>query len=263
MALLTDRAAVVTGGASGIGRGIAIEYANQGADVVVADVREEPKEEGSPTHEVISEETDRQATYVACDVTEVDDLEAAVAAADEFGGIDVMVNNAGIWRPEAFFEVTEEAYQQMMDINMKGVYFGSQAAARRMVDGDGGSIVNVASVDAVFGHWLRPTYSASKAGVLQFSRSLAHGLGEHDVRVNAILPGAIETMIGPERPAEPTPEQQAAAGQQREEIIAQIPQGRMGQPEDVAGPAVFLASDMARYVTGTSLVADGGWTCWR
>jgi len=263
MALLTDRAAVVTGGASGIGRGIAIEYAEQGADVVVADVREDPKEEGAPTHELIGEETDREATFVDCDVTEVDDLEAAVAAADEFGGIDVMVNNAGIWRPENFFEVTEADYRQMMDINMKGVYFGSQVAAQRMVDGGGGSIINMSSIDGMFGHWMRPTYSASKAGVLQFSRSLAHGLGDDGVRVNAILPGAIETRIGPERPEAPSAEEQAAAEQQREAMLEEIPQGRMGQPEDVAGPAVFLASDLAEYVTGTGLVVDGGWTCWR
>lgn len=147
MTLLTDQAAVVTGGASGIGRGIALGVANAGADVVVADVREEPKGDGAPIHEVIEAETDREATVGNCDVTSVADLEAAVDAAEQFGGIDVMVNNAGIWRPEDFLEVTEADYEELMAINMKGVYFGAQAAARRMVDEDGGSIINVSSVN--------------------------------------------------------------------------------------------------------------------
>ena len=254
MALLSDTAAVVTGGASGIGRGIAIEYAKHGADVVVADVREEPKEEGAPTHEVIEEETDRQATYVHCDVTSVEDVEDAVDAADAFGGIDVMVNNAGIWRPEDFLEVTEEAYAELIDINLKGVYFGSQAAAKRMIDGDGGSIINVSSVNGLYGNGGYPSYTASKGGVRMLTRSLAHGLGEHDIRVNTIFPGAIDTEIGPEESdTEGTIDQ----------LLQMVPLGRQGQPVDIAGPAVFLASDLAAYTTGAELVVDGGWTCWR
>ncbi|MEF8838166.1 MAG: SDR family oxidoreductase [Haloarculaceae archaeon] len=254
MALLADTAAVVTGGASGIGRGIALEYANHGATVVVADVREEPKEEGAPTHEVIQEETDSEATFVDCDVTEVDDLEAAVAAADEFGGVDVMVNNAGIWRPEEFLEVTEQEYAQLMAINMKGVYFGSQTAAKRMVEADGGSIINISSVNGIFGNGGFPSYTVSKAGIRVLSRSLAHGLGDHGVRVNCILPGAIDTAIGPE---------DADTEGQIDQLLPMIPLGRQGQPADIGGAAVFLASDLASYVTGASLVVDGGWTTWR
>jgi len=263
MGLLTDTAAVVTGGASGIGRGIAIEYARQGADVVVADVREAPKGEGAPTHEEIRAETDRDAVFLECDVTEVGDLEAAVEAAGEFGGIDVMVNNAGIWHPEEFLEVTEAEYRRMMDINMKGVYFGAQAAARRMVEGGGGAIINMSSANGIYGNGGYPTYTVSKAGIRLLSRSLAHGLGEHGIRVNSIHPGAITTEIGPEREGEPTEEQEEAAAKQAEQLRAMIPQGRQGEPADVAGPAVFLASDLARYVTGASIVVDGGWTCWR
>jgi NAD(P)-dependent dehydrogenase (short-subunit alcohol dehydrogenase family) len=254
MALLTDQAAVVTGGASGIGRGIAIGFANEGADVVVADVREEPKGDGAPTHEVIDAETDREATFVNCDVTSVADLEAAVDAAEQFGGIDVMVNNAGIWRPEDFLEVTEADYEELMAINMKGVYFGAQAAARRMVDGGGGSIINVSSVNGLYGNGGFPTYTVSKGGIRTLTRSLAHGLGEQGIRVNAILPGAIDTEIGPE---------EADTEEMTEQLLQLIPLGRQGVPEDIAGPAVFLASDLAAYTTGASLVVDGGWTCWR
>lgn len=257
MALLRDRVAVVTGGSSGIGRGIALAYADHGADVVVADIREEPKEGGPPTHEAIAAETDAAATFVACDVTELGDLEAAVGAAGEFGGVDVMVNNAGIWHPESFLDVTEADYRRMMDVNLKGAYFGAQAAARRMVEADGGSIINVSSIAGLFGNGDWPTYAASKGGLTLLTYSLAHRFGGQGIRVNALHPGAIETLIGGE------PEDPEAAAAQAEQFVRQIPLGRYGQPEEVADAAVFLASDMASYVTGESLVVDGGWTSWR
>ncbi len=254
MGLLTDRAAVVTGGASGIGRGIALEYAREGADVVVADVREDPKEEGDPTHEVVRNETDREATYVHCDVTSVEDLEAAVDAAEAFGGVDVMVNNAGIWRPEDFLEVSEDQFSELLDINLKGVYFGSQAAAKRMSEGDGGSIINVSSVNGLYGNGGFPTYTVTKGGIRMLTRSLAHGLGEHGIRVNTIFPGAIDTEIGPE---------EVDTEGMIDQLLQMVPLGRQGLPVDIAGPAVFLASDLASYTTGAELVVDGGWTCWR
>jgi len=262
MSLLSDRVAVVTGGSSGIGRGISLALAEHGADVVVADVREEPKEGGLPTHEQIAADTDAEATFVTCDVTNVADLEAAVEAADAFGGVNVMVNNAGIYHPEAFLETTEAEYQQMLDINLKGVFFGAQAAAARMVEnGDGGSIINTSSVDGIFGHGDRPSYSASKGGVRLLTYSLAHRFGPDGIRVNAIHPGAVGTMIGSEfADADLDPE---AAAEGMEQLLQMVPLGRMGQPEDIAGAAVFLASDLAGYVTGASLVVDGGWTCWR
>ena len=262
MALLSEQVAVVTGGSSGIGRGIARAFADHGADVVVADVREEPKEGGRPTHEAIQAETDASATFVECDVTDVAQLEAAVAAADEFGGVDVMVNNAGIWHAEEFLETTVEDYQRTMDINLRGTFFGSQAAARRMVEAeDGGSIINVSSVAGLFGNGDWPTYAASKGGVTMLTYSLAHRFGGDGVRVNAIHPGGIETKIGSEF-AEGDPDPEAAAAQ-AEQFTQLVPLGRYGKPDDVAGAAVFLASDLASYVSGESLVVDGGWTSWR
>jgi len=259
MSLLDGRVAVVTGGSSGIGRGIARGFAEHGAAaVVVADVREEPKEGGPPTHEAIEAETDASAAFVDCDVTERADLENAVDAAEASGGVDVMVNNAGIWHREAFLDVTEAAYQRMMDVNLKGAYFGSQVAAARMVEnGDGGSIINVSSIAGLFGNGDWPTYSASKGGLTTLTYSLAHGLGEHGIRVNAIHPGGVETMIGGE------PEDPEAAAEGAEQFTRMVPLGRYGQPEDIAGAATFLASDLAGYVTGESLVVDGGWTSWR
>ena len=258
MSLLAGKTAVVTGGSSGIGRGIARGFAEHGAEaVVVADVREDPKEGGAPTHELIETETDASAVFVDCDVTDRADLTEAVDAAEAAGGIDVMVNNAGIWHAEDFFEVTEAHYQQMMDINLKGAYFGSQIAAERLVDGDGGAIVNVSSIAGLFGNGDWPTYSASKGGLTMLTYSLAHKLGDRGVRVNAIHPGGIETMIGGD------PDDPEAAAEQAEQFTQMVPLGRYGQPEDVAGAATFLASDLASYVTGESLVVDGGWTSWR
>ncbi len=255
MNLLENRVSVITGGSSGIGRGIALTYADRGADVVVADVRESPKEGGTPTHEKIEAETDRRAAFVDCDVTDVDDLHTAVEVADELGGIDVMVNNAGIWRPEEFLEVSEAEYQQVMDINAKGTYFGSQAAAKRMADTGGGSIINISSVHGIYGNGGHPTYTVSKGGVRLLTYSLAHRLGDSGVRVNAIHPGAIDTEIGPE--------DLEGADEQMEQLKRMIPLGRQGTPDDVAGVATFLASDLAAYVSGASIVVDGGWTAWR
>ena len=131
--LLSDSVAVITGGSSGNGRAIARTFAEEGADIVVADIRDSPREGGTPTHEAIAAETGSEATFVECDVTEKDDLEASVEAAEEFGGVDIMINNAGIFRGENFLEVSEDDYNRLMDINVKGVFFGAQAAAKRMV----------------------------------------------------------------------------------------------------------------------------------
>ncbi|MFD1599256.1 SDR family oxidoreductase [Halobellus rarus] len=259
MSLLDGTTAVVTGGSSGIGRGIARGFAEHGAAaVIVADVREEPKEGGVATHELLEAETDTVSVFVECDVTSRSDLTEAVEAAEAAGGIDVMVNNAGIWRSEEFFEVTEDEYRRMMDINLAGAYFGSQIAAERMIENEeGGAIVNVSSIAGLFGNGGWPTYSASKGGLTTLTYSLAHKLGGHGIRVNAIHPGGIQTMIAGEA-SEPE-----AAAEQARQFTQMVPLGRYGQPEDVSGAATFLASDLASYVTGESLVVDGGWTSWR
>lgn len=259
MALLEGRTAVVTGASSGIGRGIARGFAEHGAEaVIIADIRDEPKEGGPPTHELLLDETNTVSEFISCDVTNYDDLTKTIEVADEYNGLDVMVNNAGIWHAEDFFEVTEEEYRQMMDINLKGAFFGSQIAAERLIENDnGGSIINISSIAGLFGNANWPTYAASKGGLTMFTYSLAHKLGGHGVRVNAIHPGGIETMIG----GSPTDPEVAAT--QAEQFTQMVPLGRYGQPSDIAGAAIFLASDLASYVSGESLVVDGGWTSWR
>lgn len=258
MSLLDGQVAVITGASSGIGRGIAEGFAEHGARaVVVADVRENPKEGGAPTHEHLEDEYGIESVFVECDVSNTTDLEAAADAADAFGGLDIWVNNAGIWHAEDFLEVEEAAYQQMLDINLKGAYFGSQVAAERMLDNGQGNIINISSIAGLFGNANWPTYAASKGGLTTFTYSLAHKLGPDGIRVNAIHPGGIETMIGGEA------QDPEAAAQQAEQFSQVVPLGRYGKPEEIAGATTFLASDLASYVTGESLVVDGGWTSWR
>lgn len=247
--LLSDRVAVVTGGASGNGRAIARRFAEHGADVVVADVRETPRQGGTPTHALV-EEAGRTAVHVDCDVTDRAALADAVEAAEEFGGVDIMVNNAGVFRQESFLDVTEEAFDRLMAVNLKGTFFGAQVAAERMLAGDGGAIVNLSSLAGLRGSAGFATYATSKGAVRLLTYALADELGP-DVRVNAIHPGFIDTAMT-------TEDVPLVAGEIGEAILERIPAGRFGQPADVADAALYLASDLASYVTGESLVLDGG-----
>ncbi len=251
--LLDGQSAVVTGGASGIGRAISTAFARHGADVVVADRHEEPRRGGSPTHERIRAETDAEATFVECDVTDGAELEAAVDAADAFGGLDVMVNNAGIFGPMApVAEIEFEAYRELMAINLDAVFRGSQIAADRLIDrGEGGAIVNVSSLAGLQGYAQLTPYCTAKAGVKNLTCSLAAELGPHGIRVNAIHPGEVETAM--------TTEDFPVFGTENADELAEtIPLRKLGQPEDVANAAVFLASDLAGHVTAESLLVDGG-----
>jgi NAD(P)-dependent dehydrogenase (short-subunit alcohol dehydrogenase family) len=183
-------------------------------------------------------------------VTSIADLEGAVAAAEAFGGVDVMVNNAGVFREQDFLSVTEAEYAFMMDVNVKGVYFGAQAAAKQMVPKGRGCIINLSSVAGLQGAGGFVTYCASKGAVRLMTYALAQELGEHGLRVNAICPGLIETSM--------TTRDVPLVGSARAEMEQATPLHRLGVPEDVAGVAVWLASDLASYVNGAAVVVDGG-----
>ena len=247
--LLADRTAVVTGAASGNGRAIARRLAEHGADVVIADLREDPREGGTPTHELVGEETDARATFVECDVTDWDVIVDAVAAAEAFGGVDVMVNNAGVIRTGAVTDVTEADFDAVMDVNVKGTFFGAKAAAEQM--NDGGVIVNLSSLSGLVGAARNSLYCASKGAVRLFTYALAAELGPRGIRVNAVHPGPVETkMIEEDAPI---------IGSDREDPYRQsIPLGRFGDTADVADAVLYLASDLSEFVTGTSLTLDGG-----
>jgi NAD(P)-dependent dehydrogenase (short-subunit alcohol dehydrogenase family) len=251
--LLTGKTAVVTGAMSGNGREISRLYAEHGANVVVADIREEPRQGGVPTHELINEQTDSDARFVSCDVTSKDDLKEAVETAKDLGGIDIMVNNAGVFRAEDFTSVTEDEFDLLMDINVKGVFFGTQVAAERMIETGGGSIINLSSVLGLNGTGDYVTYCTSKGAVRLMTYSTADALGPEGIRVNAIHPGVIETSMT-------TDDVPIVGSEDGEAFLETIPSRRFGQPEDVADTALYLASDLSSYVNGESLTLDGGMT---
>jgi NAD(P)-dependent dehydrogenase (short-subunit alcohol dehydrogenase family) len=251
--LLSGKVAVVVGGASGIGQAIAVALARHGAAaIVVADIRRDPREGGTPTDELVRGQDGAEGVYVACDVTEPEQVDQAVLAARQFGGVDIMVNSAGIVEPAAFGDIDPAGIERIVRINMLGAVYGCQSAIREMTAKRSGSIVNIASVTAVTASY-GAMYSATKAGVTRLSASLASQYGPQGIRVNVIHPGLTETaMTRLDGQLVGTP-----AGASR---LAQIPLGRFGLPEDMANAAVYLASDLASYVTGTAITVDGGWS---
>lgn len=253
--LLAGRVAVVTGGASGNGRAICRAVARHGARaVVVADLQPDPREGGQPTHELVPAESDAAAVFVHCDVTVPADLEAAVAAADAFGGVDLMVNNAGIFRSIDFLQASEDDYTSMMDINVKGVFFGCQAAGRSMVKGARrGAIVNIGSISGLAGAASYTTYCTSKGAARLMTQAVAAALGPAGIRVNMVAPGLVDTTM--------TREDVALFGTEAgERISALTPLDHKGTPDDIADTVVYLASDLAQWMNGSVVVCDGGRT---
>lgn len=251
---LDNEVAVVTGGASGNGRHIALTLAEYGADVVVVDLQPEPREGGTPTHERIRSDHGQGATFVECDVSAVADIRDAVAAADEFGGVSVMVNNAGITHSDDFLETTEAEYDRLMDVNVKGVFFGAQAAARRMVEaGRSGSIINISSIAGIVARGDGVRYSTSKGAVRLMTYALAGALGPRGVRVNAVHPGLVETSMTRE-------DLDVIGNESGERFRRETPLRQICEPQDVANAVLYLASPLASFVNGESLTVDGGVT---
>jgi NAD(P)-dependent dehydrogenase (short-subunit alcohol dehydrogenase family) len=246
---------LVTGASSGIGREIASRFGEAGAAVVVADVRETPRDEGEtvPTHELV-EGAGSDAAFVETDVTDPGALREAVARAEEFGGLDVMVNNAGVHASGTIREVTPEEFERIHAVNVRGTFFGTQAAADAIAErGEGGTVLNMASISSTQSKPGQVAYESTKGAIRMITKGAAVDLAP-EIRVNALAPGRIATEfggIGAEEKA-----RLVAAG----EGSKPIPLGRAGYPSDVAGAALFLASDEAAYVTGELLYIDGGYS---
>jgi NAD(P)-dependent dehydrogenase (short-subunit alcohol dehydrogenase family) len=253
---LADRTIVVTGGSSGLGRAMALAFAAHGADVVVGDVRRDPREGGAPTDaEIIAR--GGSAVFVEADVSRTEDIDRLVAAAVERGGrLDVIVNNAVVAgrHSKGLLETTPEDWDAIMAVGLRGVFLCCRLAVEQMLGQEPrgevrGRIINLSSQHGMVGTPGHVAYCAAKGGVVNLTRQLAVDFGRRGIMVNAIAPGKILT----------TPLDEPDTDEILEYSRARTPFSRLGRPEDVAGAAVFLASDDSSYMSGTNLLVDGGW----
>jgi 3-oxoacyl-[acyl-carrier protein] reductase len=226
----------VTGGSRGIGRAIAVELAKAGAEVVVGC--------RSGTEEAESVATEIGGRAVQADLT---DPEQAKALVEEAGEIAILVNNAGLTRDGVLARMTDADWRDVIETNLSSVFYTCRAASRGMMKRRAGAIVNISSIVGLRGNWGQTNYSASKAGMIGFTKSLARELGSRGVRANVVAPGYVKTRLTDELPEEA-----------RGAMLGNTPLGRLGDPEDVAGAVRFLCSDEASFITGEVLLVDGG-----
>jgi len=247
---LKDKVAIITGARRGMGRTHALALAKAGAKVVVSDISQED------CQKVVEEikKAGGEAIAVKCDVTKKEEADEMVEKAiEKFGKVDILVNNAGICQFKPFFELTEEEWDRTLDINLKGYFLCAQAAAKEMAKQKSGVIINIASVamgQQGIGFPNIVHYCASKGGIVGMTEALAVELAPYNIRVNAISPGMIETpMIDPVKQDPKI----------MEAMLARVPMRRVGKPEEVSNLVLFLASDASSYMTGSTVVIDGGW----
>ena len=248
---LDDRVALVTGAASGIGRAIAVGLAESGADVGCVDL---PAQRLAGTVAAV-EAVGRRGVAAAADVTEPDSVAAAVDAVEAaLGPLRLAVNSAGIANAAPAEEMALEQFQAVLDVNVTGVFLSAQAEGRALLRNGGGAVVNIASMSGTIVNrgLLQAHYNASKAAVVHLSKSLAMEWADRGIRVNSISPGYTATPMN----------LRSEVAEQVKRFEADTPLGRMAQPEELVGPAVFLLSDAASFCTGVDLIVDGGFVCW-
>jgi len=239
---LNDKVALVTGGSRGIGKAIGARLAEAGAKVALADVVDTAQIQAA------ADEIGGGAIAVSANVTDPESCAAAISQVeDALGPIDILVNNAGITRDGLLIRMADEDWSAVLDVNLKGVFNMTKAAVRGMMKRRAGRIVNIASVVGITGNAGQANYSASKAGVIGFSKTVAKELASRGVLVNAVAPGFIDTDMT-----------KALPESAREVLLKLIPLARLGSPDDVASAVLFLSSDLASYITGQVVVVDGG-----
>ncbi len=243
---LKDKVAVITGSAGGIGLATACRFAAEGAVVVLADVKEDALEDARAR--VLAGAPQAAVLPVALDVTRADSVRAMVdAVLARFGRIDCLVNNAGITADARLVKMTEEQFDRVIAVNLKGVYRCTQAVADPMIRQGSGAILNASSVVGLYGNFGQTNYAATKAGLIGFTKTWARELGPKGIRVNAVCPGFIRTPILDTIPPQVV-----------EKMIEKVPLGRLGKPEEIASVYAFLASDDASYLNGAVIEVSGG-----
>jgi len=241
---LNDRTAIITGASRGIGRATALLFASEGASVVVADVN---TDDGTEVVDRI-EADGGTASFVSVDVTDSEQVQAMIDHAVElYGGVDILVNNAGITKDATLKKMTEEAFDQVVDVNLKGVFNCTKAALPALTDSEHGRVLNAASVVGLYGNFGQTNYVATKSGVIGMTKTWARELGRDRVTVNAVAPGFIETPM-----VDTVPDKVL------EQLKGRTPLGRLGTAEDIANAYLFLASEEASFITGAVLSVDGG-----
>ena len=242
MGLLEGRVALITGGAQGIGLAIAQRFSDEGAQVVIADMREDAAVEAAGT-------LSGEATGVRANVIDPEDVTGMFEHAIEaFGRVDVLVNNAGITRDASLKNMTLEEFEQVIDVHLKGTWLGlKEGLARMKAQGEGGSMINMSSISGKVGNFGQSNYAAAKAGIVGMTKSVAREAARANIRVNAIQPGLIATEMTAAMPKEAYEAAEKA-----------IPLGRAGQPDEIAKVALFLASDLSSYCTGITIEVAGG-----
>ena len=242
--LLTDQVAIVTGGARGIGREIALTLAREGAQVALFDINAQQLE---PTAQELRA-LGRRAEGIVVDVTDGKQVEDGVAKVlDKLGRIDILVNNAGITKDGLLIRMDDAQWDRVVNINLRGTFLCTRAVAKHLLKQRRGRIVSIASIVGVIGNPGQANYAASKAGIIGFTKAVAKELASRGITCNAIAPGFINTEMT-----------QALPEQAKQRLMEAIPMGTLGEPKDVAEAALFLVSDAARYITGQVLVVDGG-----
>lgn len=246
MKRLENKVAIITGGADGLGKAGATLFAKEGATVIIWDMNEE---KGKETVSEI-EASGGKATFLKVNTASFPEVEAATQKAiDQFGKIDILINNAGITRDASLKKMTSEQWQQVIDVNLTGVFNCAKCVSNHMVDKGYGRIINTSSVVALYGNFGQTNYVATKAGVIGMTKTMARELGRKCVTVNAVAPGFIATEM-----VKKMPEDVLKA------MEAKVPVGRLGMPEEIASAYLFLASDESAYINGATLSVDGGIT---
>jgi NAD(P)-dependent dehydrogenase (short-subunit alcohol dehydrogenase family) len=243
---LTDNTAIITGAAQGLGRAMAEGLAEFGANIAIFDVLD-----GTETCEEIADECDIEARFYEVDVTDEGRIEQVTGkVVGDFGGIDILLNNAGIYFQTPVVETTREDWQKIIDVDLTGYFLMAKHLIPRMPDG--GRIINIASIAGHSAFEQSAAYCVAKGGVIELTRSLAFEFGSRNIRVNAICPGTFETEMTSDMLEDE---------EFKETMRREVPLGRPGRPDELKGLAVYLASDASSYMTGSIIDLDGGWTC--